>query len=63
MDFTGFRQFCKEQRDNITVKGIYPKWPYNYGTRLAYVVTMNNVTKYFYFREDGKLIDKKDLTA
>jgi len=62
MNFKGFRKFCKEQRKNITVKGTAAQWPYNHGTRLAYVVTMNNITKYFYFNSDGLLIDQKDLT-
>ena len=62
MNFKGFRKFVIKNRKDIVVKGTYPEWPYNYGTRTAYIVTLKKVTQYFYFREDGQLIDRKLLT-
>ena len=60
--FESFRLFVKKHRDNITVKGTPSQWPYNYGTSIAYNVTFQNVTQYFYFNSEGALLVKKVLT-
>jgi hypothetical protein len=60
--FQAFRKFIQKNRHQLTVKGTPPVWPYNYGTRLAYIVTMGEVTQYFYFNDDGILLQRKRLT-
>jgi len=60
-NFKAFRRFIQKNRDKIIVKGTAPTWPYNYGTRLAYLVTINSITKYYYFNNSGILLQIKDI--
>jgi len=61
MNFQQFRQSIVKNRAKLVIEGVKPKWPYNYGTRPAYVVTMNSTSIYFYFNDDGILLDKKKI--
>ena len=54
--FQSFRKFVKTNRANIIVKGTPTKWPYNYGTSIAYEVTFKGNTQYLYFNADGVLL-------
>lgn len=61
MTFNDFRTFCKNNRDKITVKGVAAKYPFNYGNNRGYLITVGDLTKYVYFREDGVLLDKSTI--
>jgi hypothetical protein len=54
--FENFRRFVRKNRANITVKGTPAKWPYDYNNNTAYIVTLDNITQYFYFNSDGNLL-------
>ena len=58
--FTAFQKWLKET-DNVTVKEVKAKWPYNYNDNKAYEVTYNKVTQYFFFNDDGVLLQRKLL--
>jgi hypothetical protein len=60
-NFKNFRKFICKNRANITVKGTPAQWPYNYGTNIAYLVTFQGLTKYFYFNSDGIILATKTI--
>jgi len=59
--FKSFREFIKKNRNKLTVKGTSAYWPYNYNNNIGYLVTMDNVTQYFYFNSEGKLLQRKTI--
>lgn len=58
--FTAFQKWLKET-DNVIVNEVRAKWPYNYNDNKAYEVTYNKVTQYFFFNDDGVLLQRKLL--
>ena len=50
------------ENNNLTAKIVPAHWPYDYNDNKAYVVTHNNSTQYFFFNDEGQLIQRKVLT-
>jgi len=55
-NFSNFRLFIKKNRNNIVIKGVKAKWPYNYGGKIGYEVTLKDKTIYFFFNCDGIML-------
>ena len=58
--FEAFQKFIEDKKP--TVKEVPATWPFNYNDNMGYEVTLDGLTQYFYFREDGYLLERKVLT-
>lgn len=61
---TQLKQFkAQMKKGNVKLKEVSSKWPYNYDADFkAYIATLNDISIYFCFRSDGKLLAKNTLT-
>ena len=55
-----FKKFLNDT-PNIIVEIVKADWPYNYGDNKAYLVTHNDLTQYFYFNDDGMMLQRKTV--
>ena len=50
-------------KNDLTPEIVDAEWPYNYGDNKAYLVTHNDVTQYFFFNDEGVMLQRKVLTT
>ena len=48
-------------KNNLTPEIVPACWPYDYNDNKGYIVTHNGSTQYFYFNDEGVLLQRKVL--
>ena len=61
---TQLKQFKTQmKKGNVKLKEVSSRWPYDYDANFkAYIATLNDISIYYCFSSEGKLLTKNRLT-